>query len=208
MKIEASDISIQSKWGVALHHPLLTHRPRSSALTVLFPGAYYSCDAPLLYFARKVSLQLGFDVLSLEYGYQAARVKYQKEDVPRLVADSLEAVQSLVEGYEKIWFVSKSLGTHVAGEIAQLLGYDRVSHIFLTPIASAIPHMLASHGLAVIGTNDPLFEQEHIQQIAEQPALEIKLVDHANHFLEVEDAESSLRILSDVVGWCEKFMNS
>lgn len=49
---------------------------KENSLVVLFPGGNYSCDKPLLYYARKIALELGNNVLCINYSK-----KVSKEDI-------------------------------------------------------------------------------------------------------------------------------
>lgn len=49
--------------------------------------------------------------------------------------EAKEAVEiCLSNGYKNIYFISKSLGTVIAGEISKYIGYDKINNLFLTPI--------------------------------------------------------------------------
>jgi esterase/lipase len=139
-------------------------------------------------------------VLRVEYGYRIAQNSYNKTDINKLISDSLSIINLCLEkGYKRVIFVSKSLGTVIAGEVAKIIGYNRITHIFLTPIEGAIPHMMESKGLVIIGTADNLFPTERVQLILSNTNLNIHLIKDGNHGIEVDDFEDSISMLTDVI---------
>ena len=77
----------------------------------------YPCDKPILHFAGTSALQSGFDLMILEYGYQAARTDLDVNELQRVIEDSHESVQRIISKYKQVVFISKSIGTIVAGEV-------------------------------------------------------------------------------------------
>ncbi len=196
----AEKITIKSQYGVTFDNMLITHTEAATTLIVMIGGAGYTLDAPLFHYIRKSSVQSGCDVLRVEYGYRIAQISYNKIDINKLISDSLSIINLCLEkGYKRVIFVSKSLGTVIAGEVAKIIGYNRITHIFLTPIEGAIPHMMESKGLVIIGAADNLFPTERVQLILSNTNLNIHLIKDGNHGIEVDDFEDSIRMLTDVI---------
>lgn len=135
--IDVSDIVVKAYEGHDIHSEFYEQSEKDKSFVVIFPGGDGSCDKPLIHYARKAALIAGHDVLCLSYG--------RKEPVKSLV-DSLEVetkecydaiCKCISENYRNIYFISKSLGTGIAGRISRELGYDKVNNIFLTPINKA-----------------------------------------------------------------------
>lgn len=195
-------VPVESSWGMKTRNHLTAHHPSSSTLTVLFPGANYPCEAPLLWYARMGALYAGSDVLALEYGYWAAHTEPNFEhDWTRIVEEAVAAIQQARSGaqYRSLVFVSKSIGTYMAGQAARRLPDLPIRHLFLTPIRSAIPLMLEHGGRVVVGDRDPAFQSEHIAQVSSAQNLAVTVVPGAKHSLEVDgDIAGSLHILRQV----------
>lgn len=133
--IKKSYITVNLSWGHHINNLLLTQEPKSDSIVILFPGGDYSCDKPLLHYARKATLLSGCDVLSLEYGYFKTNNSFKGELFEQTLKEAKEAVEiCLSNGYKNIYFISKSLCTVIAGEISQYIGYDKINSLFLTPI--------------------------------------------------------------------------
>lgn len=199
--IKESFLKFQSYLGITVNNLFLTNSEKSKRLVVLFPGKSYKCDAPLFHYARKATIALRYDVLSLEYGFQTAGTDFQREDFPYLLRDTLKIIdQCLKNDYLDIFFISKSLGTKVAGELSKNLDFHLIKHIFFTPLPAVIPHILSSQSIVFVGTEDPYFKKIHIEKINRCRTLDLRIIKGANHSLEVEgDYQTSLAILRDVI---------
>lgn len=197
--IDVSDVVVKAYEGQNIHNEFYKQSEKNSALVVIFPGGDNSRDKPLMYYARKAAVIAGHDVLCLSYG--------RKEPVKGLV-DSLEvetnecfeAVRKcLSDNYKKIYFISKSLGTGVAGRISKELGYEKINNIFLTPTNKALSHITNSKCKVIIGSKDKVFSEENLDIIKKHSNVELFLIEGANHSLELDnDLEGSLKILNQV----------
>lgn len=208
--INKSTIQIKSNFGHEINNLFLSHTPKSKSIVILFPGGEGNCDKPLLHYARKATLLSGCDVLSLEYGYYRTNKDYNEEFFNQTVEEVKEAIHKCAcRSYENIYFISKSLGTIIAGEISKAIGYDKVSNLFLTPTMNAISYITNSKCTVVIGTKDKVFPKEYIEKVSNLPSVNLKVINDATHSLEIEDNYiKSLEILVDVAKLCESFVCS
>lgn len=206
--INKSYIKVKSSWGHDIYNLFLTQSPKSDSIVILFPGGDYSCDKPLLHYARKATLLSGCDVLSLEYGYFKTNNSFKMEFFEQIIKETYEAIQTaLSNSYKRIYFISKSLGTSVAGEISNLMGYDKIDNLFLTPTSHTIPHIINSRCVVVVGSNDKFFSKESIDTISTYSSVDLHIMNNAAHSLEVDDNyKESLEILNDVTDLCVGFV--
>ena len=153
-------------------------------LAVLFPGAGYSLDAPLLYYG---------DFLFETRGYRRLPVNYQQPWESRLA--------QLAARSDSTVFLSKSIGTVQAGIAAAKLGMSPLQ-IFLTPVPETIPYIEPdSH--VVIGTADPAFET--ISSHCSQCKAKTLYIDGADHSLEISgDPFASLEVLRSVIRYIDR----
>ncbi|NLV35841.1 MAG: alpha/beta hydrolase [Clostridiaceae bacterium] len=207
--ISKSFIKVKSSWGHDINNLMLTHSPKSNSVAILFPGGDGSCDAPLLHYARKATLLSGCDVLSLEYGYYRATNTFKPEFLNQTISEVNEAIQiCLANGYDNIYFISKSLGTSVAGEISRLIGNNKINNMFLTPTSHTTPYIVNSKCVVVTGTNDKLFPKEQIDIIKTCSLVDLHIIENATHSLESDDDYiKSLEILGAVTNLCSKFVS-
>lgn len=133
------------------------------------PGIGYTLDRPLLDYSKKLALELGYDVLSLEYGFQIARKNLLVEkELKHLIDESICIFKSALKGnYTKIVFISKSIGTIVHTLLCdEISGYE-VKHIYLTPIDNTLKVGIKEKSLVITGTDDSLINKESIEEIKE-----------------------------------------
>ena len=116
----------------------------SRKLTVIFPGIGYHCDKPLLYYSRRITMEMGFDeCINVNYSYAGGNLRGDEEKM-RLAFKSLyeQTVEELSEvkwdEYDRILFISKSIGTAIALEYAYSNGMTNVSHILYTPLKNTL----------------------------------------------------------------------
>lgn len=207
--VNKSYTTVKSTWGHNINNLYLTHNPKSDTIVILFPGADYSCDKPLLHYARKVGLLSGCDVLCLEYGYFKTSNFYHPDYLERTLSEVKETIQlCLSNPYKHIYFISKSLGTIIAGEVSSSLGYEKIHNLFLTPIASTFQHITSTKCTVVIGSKDKQFPAEYIEKIRTLPSVALHIIDNAAHSLEVEDSwKESIEILSVLTNLYERFVD-
>lgn len=201
MKIQ--ELTFPTSWAAQARFKKFENES-SPTLVVEFPGAQYGTELPLFHYPRKLAFQYGFDVLSLEYGYQSARLKpeFSDELIGSIVSDLAEAFQTIdFSPYQQIIFLSKSLGTVVAGMLAEKLGIA-VKHVFLTPISRTIPYIRENNSLVVTGSKDPVFTEKERNQIASARML---VVDGADHGLETQDPMKTLKMLEHIVKEIDRY---
>jgi acetyl esterase/lipase len=205
MSLNFSAVETESHFGVRLRHPLTTQDSGADKLLVLLPGKGYTNDYPLLYTLRKIALQLGYDVLSVTYGFQVTGADLTAENMAYIQEDVDSAIQPVLRrGYRQVCFAGKSLGTPLAAELARRFSDKQVSLILLTPIGGATQGLGAIPTLAVIGTGDALYFPE---LVSDDSCIKWLVVEDVNHSLEFEgDWRASLSTLTDVMTACEAFL--
>jgi len=206
MTIQTTIIKTSSHAGVTVHNPLLYHdNPASEKLMVMLPGRGYSCDYPVLYYVRRMAIKHGCDVLSIEYGFQAANLDLTSEVSAHLEDEVNQAVAPVLQrGYSQVCIVGKSLGTPLASGLARTIPVADKSLMLLTPIGGAFQGVASIRTLAVIGTDDPLYSPE---LVSSYPAVEWQVFGGLNHSLEVKgDWKASIAALDSVITACETFL--
>lgn len=198
----------ESRFGVTTTHELLAQPQASDRLLVLLPGRGYTTDYPLFYYLRKAAFRLGWDVLSVQYGFQAARADLQAQDTPALVEETSQIVLPVIRrGYARVCLAGKSLGTPLAAEIARQVQGAAVRLLMLTPIGGALHGLDGFPTLALIGAADPIYAAEEVAAFAHHPTIRWRVFDKLNHSLEVSgDWHGSLAVLPEIIGVCASFL--
>jgi pimeloyl-ACP methyl ester carboxylesterase len=170
--------------------------PRGTA--IVFPGAFYVPQAPLLWFAHECLAERGHGVVEVWWEFP--------EDL-----DDEEAVEwvhgharAVAERWPPDVLVGKSLGT----EALACLGLG-VPSIWLTPtlVREGTRRALAgvtAPALAVIGANDPLAPRELWPELP--PHAELLELDGADHGLRVGDPAGTAAVLARVVDAMRAFL--
>lgn len=202
----------ESPHGLALHTLTTQDQDSSGRLAVLFPGQAYSCDRPLLHFARLAALAEGCDVLALEFGFQAARRPGPGGEIEVLLDEARQAVEWALrtrQGPSSLFLIAKSLGTAVVAEMLGTWGFPQARSLFLTPVERAAPMVGPGGATAVIGTLDPFYGRPGIQaSIAAHPD-GWRILAGLDHSLESPmDVRASLEALGTVTEIVRSFVTA
>ncbi len=205
MSYQAATIEVESRFGVTVHNQLIRHESASERLIVMLPGRGYTCNHPVMHYLRKVGLTLGWDVLSVEYGFQTANLPLTPERMPDIWDDVRQATREVLSNYEMVCIAGKSLGTPLAAQLAaQLAGNLERALILLTPIRDAVQMANNVKTLAVAGTADPVYDPDSVIDTAN---VAWRVFDGLNHSLEVAgDWQASVRALEQVIASCVDFL--
>lgn len=209
MSIQESRIEVASRWGRPALYPVWRHADPSKKLAVLLPGHAYPLEAPLMWYAAKAALAAGYDVLGIEYGFQANRSPMKREDFPYVVQEARDALVTFLKdtAYRQFVWIAKSMGTAVTQELSQVRDSSENSYIFLTPVRQTIPFITsAERMMVVVGSQDPLFDAFDIEQISGLATVDLHVVPDAHHLLEIaDDLDQTIVILRQVTQLCAEF---
>lgn len=97
-------------------------------------------------------------MLSLEYGFVKTGRALAKDMFGHIVNESIAAVSQCAPwDYDRIFLISKSFGTMVAGEARKRFPDIRIQSLYLTPIPAALPYLSKDSCTVVIGNQDRYF---------------------------------------------------
>lgn len=167
---------------------------------ILFPGIRYSCDTPLLYFAGTAFKDHGYQVYPIHYG----DTLQSNDDLDRAVELSgamvLEQLRAIpLESCDDIVFVSKSIGTVLAGWSASQLPFP-VRHIYLTPLAGTLPYINPKVDFTVGAGADPFLDAEILTAQQRKRHFPLLMVPDVGHRLEQKgNTLKSVEILREIV---------
>ncbi|AJA48253.1 hypothetical protein CPAST_c21830 [Clostridium pasteurianum DSM 525 = ATCC 6013] len=199
----------KSRNGKEIVNDFYCDKDKNNSLVVLFPGVNYSFEKPLLYYARKAASMEKMDVLCVRYGYKLSKDDIGK-DIIKIIADEILPVirNCSHKRYNKLYFISKSIGGEIAGNIAKNIGYENVQSLYLTPTPHTVEHMIEVETYTIIGTRDPIFGEKNIRSLQHHKNIKLKLINNAQHSLEVDDnIQESIKILGEVTTIYKKFLN-
>lgn len=185
---------------------------KSKKLAVIFPGIRYSPECPLLYYAQKLCVREGYEILPLYYSYRQDSVLDPELKLENFVRETQrEAVRLLKDAlknpYTDIVFISKSIGTVLAG-IAEKELELKPRQFLMTPLPETIPYMkgMGTRGAAVLGTKDKNLSAETLEMFCQKEKIPFTLYEGAGHRLEAESMDETFRILSDILKKLREFL--
>ena len=174
-------------------------------LIVLFPGAGYTVDKPLLYYANSKYWAKGYESLKISYGDCLKQQKDFSEIIKDIEQFALNQVREVdFSVYDDIIFISKSLGTVIAGWLAEKLNMANIRHIYLTPINDTLQFIKNGGNISIViaGTNDELLNSNVLKEHCEREKIRLELIDGATHGLQIvgADVNVNIDILKKIVG--------
>ncbi|MBM7097979.1 alpha/beta hydrolase [Bacillus sp. H-16] len=208
MKVKNGNVKTKSG---KIPYSLMKHEKDAGRVAIVLPGAAYTAQGPLLYYATSILFRNGFDILHINYEYTREELSGLTEE--GFTADVRNVIDEVIGGapYEEIIAVAKSVGTIALSYLMEEERFARVKAIWLTPLIQRddVYKSLSGSwhpGLCVIGDRDPVFERERFSEIDRNPRIQGILVKDANHALELEgDVMGSLDVLKNIMagisGW-------
>ncbi|MGL4850658.1 MAG: alpha/beta hydrolase [Clostridium sp.] len=198
---------VMSKWGVELKGIFKDNG--SDTLTIVLPGVAYLIDRSYLDYSRSLASELGYDVLTMEYGFQINRTEFNIEKEFHLMAkETIEAIQkSITKEYKEIVIIGKSIGTCVQVMLNGMFRGKDVKNIYISPIDKTAKHGVCENSLVITGTKDPLLNKESLEKIENVKGVKVVNIDNANHALDIEgNVLQSIKVLFDVIEMEREFL--
>lgn len=172
-------------------------------LAVIFPGAGYGLESPLLYYADFLFEANGYERIRMDYSNILCHKDFSLENkinaLREYVWSQIEEVD--FSQYDEVVFLSKSIGTIEAGMLADRLE-TFVKQIFLTPVEEAASY-LKEDSILVIGTRDKAYP--FYKELCERKNIQALYIEDADHLLEIHNRPfDSIRVLEKVMKFIGK----
>ena len=182
-------------------------------LAVIFPGIGYTADKPLLYFSRRLAVNMDYEILSIAYCGFPDHVFGDPEKLAKCYQIALsqsEAQLSAVDWavYDDILFIGKSIGTVIAAEICDKSSIrDRIRMVLYTPMEDTFRYALGET-LVFTGDNDPWVGRSasKIPALCEKQNIPYHVIPGANHSLECGIISKDMEMLQSVMLDTERFL--
>ena len=197
-------IEVESPFGVTVRHRFHLHQPQSDRLMIILPGRGYTVNHPVLSYIGQMAYENGYDVLPVQYGFQVSS-DLDLSQMPLLQQDVQLATEPVLKrDYREVCVVGKSLGTPLAIDLTQSVPGAVVSQILLTPIGAAMQAASDIDTLAIIGTTDPLYAPELVNDSESTTWRVFENLDHG--LIDDNNWRYSLDCLKDIIAACEAFL--
>ncbi len=164
-------------------------------IVCLFPGIGYTCDKPLLYYSWKMLAGLGWQVVPVPYGGFPSGVKGNAKKMRECAEMALTQAEELLKEidwarYDTILFISKSVGTVVAGAYAAKY-HVPCRHVLFTPVEDTFSFGV-QEAIVFHGTADPWVRSDVIRKACREAGLPLYITENANHSLETGDVAADI----------------
>ena len=109
-------------------------------LAVIFPGIGYTADKPLLYYARRIAAEQGYEIMTIPYSGFPKKIRGDRkrmEESFRIALDQSEQLLAEVDlcAYDDVLFIGKSIGTIAAAKVASdSPAKEKIRLILFTPL--------------------------------------------------------------------------
>lgn len=171
-------------------------------IVCLFPGIGYTCDKPLLYYSGKMFSAIGWQTVRVTYGGFPSGVEGNAEKMKQCAEMALDQAETLLKEikwnqYDEILFVSKSVGTVVAGAYAQKHNVP-CRHVLFTPVEASFSFGIKD-AIAFHGTSDPWANSDAIRNACQVAGIQLYITENANHSLETGDVDADISNIRNVM---------
>jgi predicted alpha/beta-hydrolase family hydrolase len=216
MAVSLTSLDIVGYKNQPVPNTLIKQPTPTKHLGIILPGLRYSAEMAPLYYAARVLLDQGADVLRVEYAY------YQTDFSQRPESEQDQWISSDVfaacnaglsyRSYEKITLVGKSLGTIAMGHLLGDNRFQKATCIWETPLLTV--EWLCSrieqaqpHSLFIIGTADQFYKPDILKRLELATKGHSLVIEDANHGLEIPgDIPKSIKALEKMVQAFQEFM--
>lgn len=172
-------------------------------LAVVFPGIGYHVDKPLLYYAKKLAREKGYEIIDVPYGNFPANVKGNAELMKQAFMTALEQSREILKDvkwdeYETVLFIMKSVGTAVGGAYAKEKDI-KAGMLIYTPVEQTFQFLNQDCGIVFSGTADLWVETAIVKEHCSELKLPLHLIKDANHSLETGNVDADIVLLHEVM---------
>lgn len=178
-----------------------------SKFAIIFPGMGYHCDKPLLYYGKKLAIEMGYQVIEIRYdGFEKVDTMQEATEL------ALKQAEAILEKYvitadDEILCISKSIGTVVTSVWQQNMSIH-AKNIFFTPVKETFLYAASASGIVFHGTKDPMADTQMVMAECEKRKLPLFLTTDGNHSLETGKVSENVNTLVTVIEQMQNYLGS
>ena len=217
MELNFSSLDVTGYKNRGVPNTLITQTNPTGHLGIILPGYRFPADMAPLYYAGRMLLEGGADLLRIEYAYYRTDFykRSQSEQDEWISSDVFAACKSGLSqrSYEKITLVGKSLGTIAMGHLLADSLFKKATCIWETPLLTVEwlrSRIEQTHprSFFVIGTADRFYQPDILKRLEHVTKGQSMVIEGANHALEIPgDIPKSLIVLNQIVQALHVFLN-
>jgi hypothetical protein len=204
--------SIAGYKGLKVPYTLLSTTAQPKGLAIMFPGAGYTVQGPLMHYPTGMYLNENFAVLHINYQYSSKEYNdlTDSEFYEALMTDSKKVIDEVLKkaSYDSYYLAAKSIGTIPLSSELSRKEFKDAKVIWLTPLLkeeTVYKTMRESRqsGICFIGDGDHHYVEERFTELSSNPKLQLHLITGANHSLEQDfhvlaSIDTHLHIMKDI----------
>ncbi len=205
------EIAIFGYGGRNVPNEYLHLKRESNKLALIFPGRGYTTQAPLLYYTARTLLNMGYNVLNINYNYGDTsdfNNSSKPEQMKWIITDTSAAYESArkkIDADVEI-LVGKFLGTIALSHLLNNYPETRqMKTIWHTPLilSEDVQDAIRTHSsrpLLVIGTRDPHYDASVLEDLLQTTDGVGKVIKDGNHGMEVPSGpQTLLEVMIEIV---------
>ncbi len=214
--MQLGSLKIAGYKGQPVPNTLYRQDQPAKHLGLVFPGFRHSADRAELYYAARILLEQGADVLRAEYTYyETDYVKASDGEQYEWLAKDAAAVGNAglgLRAYQTITLLGKSLGTLAMGQLLGDRRFQAASCIWFTPILTderLVERIeeVKPRSLFIMGTADNYYKPDVLKELVEATQGRLTVIEGANHGLEIPASiPDSLAALNRIVKDLQEFL--
>lgn len=185
-------------------------------LGIVLPGYRYSPEMAPLYYAGRILLEEGADLMRIEYAYYRTAFPKQPQSeqdkwISRDVFAACEAALSQ-RAYDKITLIGKSIGTIAMGQLLADPRFQSATCVWLTPLLTVESlcsriEQIHPRSLFIIGTADEFYKPDILKRLEQSTGGRSLVIEGVSHGLEIPgDIPNSLAALDQIVQALQEFL--
>ena len=180
-------------------------------IAVVFPGVGYTKDRPLLYYAGKLAVKKGYELIHMDFSgidWSKEKLKdrnFMRETVLECLRRTKEKIGGINPQTEPV-FISKSIGTVVATAYASQNGLN-AKHICFSPLEEIGDYISKESGILFYADADPFADYKAIEKIRDKKNLTAYDIQGGNHSLETGDVIKDIKNLNEIMTVVDKFLS-
>lgn len=216
MEVNFSSLDVVGYKKQQVPNTFITQPNQTRHLGIILPGYRYPAEMAPLYYAGRILLEQGADLLRIEYAYYRTDFLEQSESQQDewISSDVFAACQSGLShrAYEKITLIGKSLGTIAMGHLLADPRFQKATCIWATPLLTVEwlqSRIEQTHprSLFIIGTADQFYQPDVLEHLEHATNGRSVVIEDANHGLEIpNEILKSLAALNQIVQALQEFL--
>ena len=217
MEVNLNSLDVVGYKNQPVPNTFITQPNPTKHLGIILPGYHYSAEMAPLYYAARILLDQGVDVLRIEYAYYRTDFSQQPEsEQDKWISSDVFAACNVglsYRPYEKITLVGKSLGTIAIGHLLDDSRFQKATCIWETPLLTvewlcSRIEQIHPRSLFIIGTADRFYKPDILKRLEFVTKGNSLVIEGANHALEIAgDIPKSLVALNQMVQVLQEFLN-